>query len=200
MTRLRFRMRSLIPSLRASRLSSSACSSSITAETEPGDPANGMQLVASSAAMSIDYQQEYKGTQQPRDRSSNPGMSRQLRSMVASFLSRGMYRGTRADQDPAMSLRVLSRAFMVRIFELQFRIAGSRRYVWYPDHTDSHKKLAITYENPLPHEFFSIKCCKARRYPRLQDSSLPLFRTTTYSPLFTGISSLIFRALTIADR
>jgi hypothetical protein len=23
--------------------------------------------------------------------------------------------------------------------------------------------LAITYEDPLPHEFFSIKCCKARR-------------------------------------
>ena len=94
----------------------------------------------------------------------------------------------------------LSRALTVRIFELRFRIADHDAYVWYPGYTDSHKKLAITYEDPLPHEFFSIKCCKARRYPRLQDSSLPLFRTTTYSPLFTGISSLIFRALTIAER
>jgi hypothetical protein len=81
-----------------------------------------------------------------------------------------------------------------------FELRDHDAYVWYPGRADRHKKLAITYEDPLPHEFFSIKCCKARRYPRLQDSSLPLFRTTTYSPLFTGMSSLIFRALTIAER
>jgi hypothetical protein len=32
----------------------------MTAETEPGDRANAMEWVASSAAMSIDYQQEYR--------------------------------------------------------------------------------------------------------------------------------------------
>ena len=32
----------------------------MTAQTEPGDPANAMELVASSAATSIDYQQEYR--------------------------------------------------------------------------------------------------------------------------------------------
>jgi len=88
-----------------------------------------------------------------------------------------------------------------KYLSFNFELRDHDAYVRYPDYTDSHKKLAITYaNNPLPHEFFSIKCCKARRYPRLQDSSLPLFRTTTYSPLFTGISSLIFRALTIAER